>query len=43
MHPDGRAPGREPAPALGVPYDEFVADGTSEDVAMLLAYEAGAS
>jgi uncharacterized membrane-anchored protein len=25
-----------------VPYHEFVADGTSEDVAMLLAYEAGA-
>jgi uncharacterized membrane-anchored protein len=43
VHPDGRAPGRESLVALGVPYQEFVAEGMSEDVAMLLAYEAGAS
>ncbi len=42
VHLDGRAPGREALVALGKPYHEFVADGTSEDVAMLLAYEAGA-
>ena len=42
VHLDGRAPGRETLVALGKPYLEFVADGTSEDVAMLLAYEAGA-
>jgi len=41
VHLDGRAPGREALVALGKPYLEFVADGTSEDVAMLLAYEAG--
>ncbi|HKA94575.1 MAG TPA: putative cytokinetic ring protein SteA [Acidimicrobiia bacterium] len=43
VHLDGRAPGREALQAWGVPYHEFVVDGTSEDVAMLLAYEAGAS
>jgi len=42
VHPDGRAPGRENLLAWGVDYYEFVAEGTSEDVAMLLAYEAGA-
>jgi uncharacterized membrane-anchored protein len=42
VHPDGRAPGRENLVAWGVPYDEFVVEGTSEDAAMLLAYEAGA-
>jgi uncharacterized membrane-anchored protein len=42
VHLDGRAPGRENLLAWGVPYQEFVIDGTSEDVAMLLAYEAGA-
>jgi uncharacterized membrane-anchored protein len=42
VHLDGRAPGREALVTLGKPYLEFVADGTSEDVAMLLAYEAGA-
>jgi uncharacterized membrane-anchored protein len=42
VHPDGRAPGRENLVAWGVPYEEFVAEGTSEDVAMLLAAEAGA-
>lgn len=42
VHPDGRAPGRENLVGWGVPYAEFVAEGTSEDVAMLLAAEAGA-
>ncbi|MGH9010056.1 MAG: putative cytokinetic ring protein SteA, partial [Acidimicrobiia bacterium] len=42
VHPDGRAPGREQLLAFGVSYVEFVAEGTSEDVAMLLAAEAGA-
>ena len=45
VHPDGRAPGRENLEALGLvkgdTYEEFVAEGMSEDVAMLLAYEAG--
>jgi len=43
VHPDGRAPGREQLVDWGVHYEEFVAEGTSEDVAMLLAWEAGAS
>ena len=43
VHPDGRAPGRENLLGWGVDYHEFVAEGTSEDVAMLLAYEAGAT
>lgn len=43
VHPDGRAPGRDNLLAAGVPYDEFVAEGMSEDAAMLIAYEAGAT
>jgi uncharacterized membrane-anchored protein len=43
VHPDGRAPGREHLQEWGLPYQEFVAEGMSEDAAMLLAYEAGAS
>jgi uncharacterized membrane-anchored protein len=43
VHPDGRAPGREELVTHGVQYEEFVAEGMSEDVAMLLAYEAGAT
>jgi uncharacterized membrane-anchored protein len=43
VHPDGRAPGREQLLEWGVHYEEFVAEGTSEDVAMLMAWEAGAS
>jgi uncharacterized membrane-anchored protein len=43
VHPDGRAPGREELRAAGVEYDEFVAEGMSEDAALLLAYEAGAA
>jgi uncharacterized membrane-anchored protein len=42
VHPDGRAPGRESLVEWGVDYVEFVAEGTSEDVAMLLAYESKA-
>jgi uncharacterized membrane-anchored protein len=42
VHPDGRAPGREELHAFGKPYEEFVVEGTSEDAAMLLAYEGGA-
>ncbi len=41
VHLDGRAPGREQLAEWGVPYHEFVIDGTSEDVAMILAFEAG--
>ena len=40
VHPDGRAPGRENLVAAGVEYDEFVAEGMSEDAALLIAYEA---
>ena len=43
VHPDGRGPGREELAAAGVRYDEFVAEGMSEDAALLLAYEAGAT
>lgn len=43
VHPDGRAPGRARLLAGGLPYVEFVAEGMSEDAAMLLAYEGGAS
>jgi uncharacterized membrane-anchored protein len=42
VHPDGRAPGRDNLLEWGVDYHEFVADGTSEDVAMLLAWDSGA-
>ena len=42
VHPDGRAPGREQLLRFGLSYVEFVAEGTSEDVAMLLAAESGA-
>jgi uncharacterized membrane-anchored protein len=47
VHPDGRAPGRENLEAMGFTpgkeYREFVAEGMSEDVAMLLAYEKGSA
>ena len=39
VHPDGRAPGREELQDQGLPYKEFIIEGTSEDAAMLLAYE----
>lgn len=39
VHPDGRAPGREELAEQGLPYQEFVIEGTSEDAAMMLMYE----
>ncbi len=39
---DGRAPGAERLDALGLDHHLFLASGTSEDIAMLLAYEKGA-
>ena len=41
-YPGGRAPGFERIDALGIPCVLFEASGTSEDIAMLLAYEHGA-
>jgi uncharacterized membrane-anchored protein len=39
---DGRVPGAKRLDDLGLPYTVFAAPGTSEDIAMLLAYEEGA-
>lgn len=41
--PDGRAPGAQRLQDEGLTYKSFALAGTSEDVAMLLAYEEGAS
>ena len=41
-YPDGRAPGRERLEQIGVDHLVVPAAGTSQDVAMLLAYEKGA-
>lgn len=41
--PDGRAPGAARLDELGLPHSAFRASGTSEDIAMLLAYERGAA
>ena len=41
-YPGGRAPGLDRAQALGVPAVIFEAAGTSEDIAMLMAFEQGA-
>ena len=41
--PDGRAPGRERLLELGLDHTLLPAAGTSEDVAMLMAYEKGAA
>jgi uncharacterized membrane-anchored protein len=41
-YPDGRAPGRERLIAMGLTHTLVPAAGTSEDVAMLMAYEKGA-
>ena len=41
-YPSGRAPGLERVKRLGLPNKIFAVPGTSEDVAMLLAYEKGA-
>jgi uncharacterized membrane-anchored protein len=42
-YPDGRAPGRERLQELGLEHTVVPAPGTSQDVAMLLAYEKGAA
>jgi uncharacterized membrane-anchored protein len=42
-YPDGRAPGRERLEQLGLPHKVVPAPGTSQDVAMLIASEKGAS
>lgn len=41
-YPDGRAPGVGRLEAMGLPHLVFKSPGTSEDIAMLLAYEHGA-
>jgi uncharacterized membrane-anchored protein len=41
-YPGGQAPGAERLDDLGLPYEVLEAPGTSEDIAMLLAYEKGA-
>ncbi len=41
-YPNGRAPGLERVKRLGLPNKIFAVPGTSEDAAMLLAYEKGA-
>ena len=41
-YPDGRAPGRERLLEIGLDHTIVPAAGTSEDVAMLMAYEKGA-
>jgi uncharacterized membrane-anchored protein len=41
-YPGGHAPGAERLDAAGRPYTLFEAAGTSEDIAMVLAYEKGA-
>lgn len=42
-YPDGRAPGRERLLDLGVEHTVLPSAGTSQDVAMLMAFEKGAS
>lgn len=42
-YPDGRAPGRERLERLDIQAHEVASVGTSEDVALLMAYELGAS
>jgi uncharacterized membrane-anchored protein len=42
-YPDGHAPGRERLDELGLSYSQVAAPGTSQDIAMLLAAEKGAS
>ena len=42
-YPDGRAPGRERLLEAGLDHQVIPAAGTSEDVAMLMAYEKGAA
>jgi uncharacterized membrane-anchored protein len=40
-YPGGRAPGAERLEKMGLPFLRFESGGTSEDIAMLLAYERG--
>lgn len=42
-YPDGRAPGLPRVKSLGLDAKIFASSGTSEDIAMLMAYEKGAS
>lgn len=42
-YPDGRSPGSERLAKLGLSHKTFTCPGTSEDIAMLLAYEKDAS
>jgi uncharacterized membrane-anchored protein len=42
-YPDGRAPGAERLRRLALPHTVVPSAGTSQDVAMLLAYEKGAA
>ena len=42
-YPDGRAPGRDRLERLGLEHTAVPAPGTSQDVAMLLAFEKGAA
>ncbi|MCR4426305.1 MAG: putative cytokinetic ring protein SteA [Firmicutes bacterium] len=42
-YPDGSSPGAERLSGLGLPHKVFRSPGTSEDIAMLLAYDKGAS
>jgi uncharacterized membrane-anchored protein len=42
-YPDGRAPGRDRLDRLGLDHTVIPAPGTSQDVAMLLAFEKGAA
>jgi uncharacterized membrane-anchored protein len=42
-YPDGRAPGRQRLLEMGLEHTVLPAAGTSEDVAMLMAYEKGAA
>ncbi|MGH2980466.1 MAG: putative cytokinetic ring protein SteA [Solirubrobacterales bacterium] len=42
-YPDGRAPGRERVLGLGLQHTVVPAAGTSQDIAMLMAYEKGAA
>jgi uncharacterized membrane-anchored protein len=41
-YPDGRAPGRDTLERLGLSHKVVPAPGTSQDIAMLIAYEKGA-
>lgn len=41
-YPDGSSPGKERLDALGLEYIMYEAQGTSEDIALLLAHEKGA-